>query len=89
VKGKYGKNVKIEELGSDEGLPPGTVDIRKKLGDKWTMWCKYQPIWSIRTYFGEKIALYFAWTGLLITFLWLPTLFGIITFFYGTVLRYE
>ncbi|XP_013418581.1 anoctamin-7 [Lingula anatina] len=59
------------------------MDPRWTLNHTWTRVFKYQPLWKIRNYFGEKIALYFAWSGLLITSLWMPTLFGLSIFFYG------
>lgn len=59
------------------------VDPRKDLDDKWTKFYKFQPMWHIRNYFGEKIAFYFAWTGMLVTTLWIPMLFGLGVFLYG------
>ncbi|XP_055895106.1 anoctamin-4-like isoform X2 [Biomphalaria glabrata] len=60
-----------------------TVDKRKELDQKWSRFYKFQPMWQIRNYFGEKIGLYFAWTGVLITTLWIPMLFGVAVFIYG------
>ncbi|XP_064636071.1 anoctamin-7-like isoform X3 [Lineus longissimus] len=61
-------------------------DPRKKMNHTWTKIQKYQPLWRIRNYFGEKIGFYFAWSGQLITSLWIPTVFGICIFFYGLYL---
>ncbi|RUS78017.1 hypothetical protein EGW08_014234 [Elysia chlorotica] len=78
-----------EDTTSDHFIsPPGPQtpldeDPRQILDETWTKITKFQPLWHIRNYFGEKIAFYFAWTGMLITTLWLPTIFGIGVFIYG------
>ncbi|XP_022325687.2 anoctamin-7-like isoform X2 [Crassostrea virginica] len=58
-------------------------DPRALLNRSWTKLFKFQPLWRIRNYFGEKIALYFAWSGHLISSLWIPMLFGLAIFIYG------
>ncbi|KAH3830061.1 hypothetical protein DPMN_103298, partial [Dreissena polymorpha] len=61
------------------------LDPRLDLQLTWPRFFKFQPLWKIRNYFGEKIAFYFAWSGVLITSLWLPMLFGFAVFLYGLV----
>eukprot|EP00282_Hemiselmis_andersenii_P037798 CAMPEP_0169443350 /NCGR_PEP_ID=MMETSP1042-20121227/9308_1 /TAXON_ID=464988 /ORGANISM="Hemiselmis andersenii, Strain CCMP1180" /LENGTH=683 /DNA_ID=CAMNT_0009554571 /DNA_START=182 /DNA_END=2229 /DNA_ORIENTATION=+ len=52
---------------------------REELTRKWVMaWHNKQPIEDIREYFGEKIALYFAWLGYYTTMLWIPALCGLV-----------
>ncbi|CAK9298490.1 unnamed protein product [Gordionus sp. m RMFG-2023] len=47
------------------------------------MFYKEQPIGLIRKYFGEKIAIYFAWLGFYTKMLVPAALFGFLCFFYG------
>ncbi len=65
----------------------GKEDTRLVLHKTWTKWFKYQPIMRIRNYFGERIALYFAWVGTLISTLWFPAVLGVVCFIYGMVVR--
>ncbi|XP_053576547.1 anoctamin-1 isoform X3 [Bombina bombina] len=59
---------------------------RKLLSDEWAsygVFYKYQPIDLVRKYFGEKIALYFAWLGVYTQMLIPASVVGIIVFLYG------
>nr|XP_012220988.1 PREDICTED: anoctamin-4 isoform X1 [Linepithema humile] len=47
------------------------------------MWYKKQPLWLIRRYFGEKVALYFAWLGFYTKALYPPAVVGLLCFIYG------
>lgn len=44
---------------------------------------KKQPLWLIRRYFGEKVALYFAWLGFYTKCLYPPAVVGLLCFVYG------
>ncbi|KZC10272.1 Anoctamin-4, partial [Dufourea novaeangliae] len=46
-------------------------------------WYKKQPLWLIRRYFGEKVALYFAWLGFYTKCLYAPAIVGLLCFMYG------
>ncbi|XP_069758296.1 anoctamin-1-like [Narcine bancroftii] len=61
---------------------------RKLLYEQWAsygIFYKYQPLDLIRKYFGEKIALYFAWLGVYTQMLIPASTIGIIVFLYGCV----
>ncbi|XP_039313689.1 anoctamin-4 isoform X4 [Solenopsis invicta] len=48
-----------------------------------SQWYKKQPLWLIRRYFGEKVALYFAWLGFYTKSLYAPAVVGLLCFIYG------
>jgi hypothetical protein len=65
---------------------PNSNDVRYNLYTTWAHFrnmFKYQPMWDIRNYFGETNALYFAWLGVFISSLWLPSLVGVVFFGIG------
>uniref|UniRef100_K1QJJ1 Anoctamin n=1 Tax=Magallana gigas TaxID=29159 RepID=K1QJJ1_MAGGI len=69
---------------------PGSADNdRKLLFDYWANWrnCfKIQPLDHVRAYFGEKIAIYFAWLGFYMQMLIPASIIGLIVFIYGCVI---
>ena len=64
-----------------------STDARMELDKTWTKVLRFQPLWKIRNYFGEKIAFYFAWQGTFVTVLWVPTIIGLVIFIYGASRR--
>jgi hypothetical protein len=50
---------------------------------------KFQPLGSIRDYFGEQNAIYFGFVGSFITMLWIPALVGIVFFVLGLSFYYR
>ncbi|XP_028320318.1 anoctamin-7-like isoform X2 [Gouania willdenowi] len=50
---------------------------------QWSCWTRYQPMDHIREYFGEKIALYFAWLGVYTSWLSLASIVGLLIFLVG------
>ncbi|XP_040184412.1 anoctamin-9 isoform X1 [Rana temporaria] len=60
--------------------------LGKQLKQKWARWrdvIYIQPVKEIREYFGEKVALYFAWLGWYTLMLFPAALVGMAVFFYG------
>uniref|UniRef100_A0A671URQ0 Anoctamin n=1 Tax=Sparus aurata TaxID=8175 RepID=A0A671URQ0_SPAAU len=52
---------------------------------RWWKWSKYQPLDHIREYFGEKIALYFAWLGFYTAWLLPAAVVGTLVFVSGVI----
>uniref|UniRef100_A0A8D0GX18 Anoctamin n=1 Tax=Sphenodon punctatus TaxID=8508 RepID=A0A8D0GX18_SPHPU len=65
---------------------PAQLNQRQVLFQYWARWCKwnkYQPLDHIRQYFGEKIALYFAWLGFYTGWLLPAAVMGTLVFIVG------
>ncbi|CAK1546430.1 unnamed protein product [Leptosia nina] len=63
-----------------------TQTDRRLLYLEWARPCKWykkQPLWLVRRYFGEKIALYFCWLGFYTKMLYAPAIVGTLCFLYG------
>uniref|UniRef100_A0A8C6TE89 Anoctamin n=1 Tax=Neogobius melanostomus TaxID=47308 RepID=A0A8C6TE89_9GOBI len=70
------------------GVRPEELNQRQVLYHFWARWCKwykYQPLDHIREYFGEKIALYFAWLGFYTTWLLPAAVVGTLVFVSGVM----
>ncbi|XP_074536453.1 anoctamin-7 [Halichoeres trimaculatus] len=67
-------------------VPPESLSLRQILFEywaRWSCWRRYQPLDHIRAYFGEKIALYFAWLGFYTGWLVPASIVGTIIFLVG------
>ncbi|KAL0972989.1 hypothetical protein UPYG_G00197370 [Umbra pygmaea] len=67
-------------------LPPQSLSMRQilhKYWAAWSCWRKYQPLDHIREYYGEKIALYFAWLGFYTGWLLPAAVVGTLVFLFG------
>ncbi|XP_074497037.1 anoctamin-7 isoform X1 [Sebastes fasciatus] len=67
-------------------VPPQCLGLRRILYSywaKWSSWRRYQPLDHIREYFGEKIALYFAWLGFYTGWLLPASVVGTLIFLFG------
>ncbi|XP_071943623.1 anoctamin-4-like isoform X4 [Antedon mediterranea] len=71
---------------SEHSILSGAQNDRHLLHETWGrfgMWYKFQPLDQIRAYFGEKIALYFAWLGFYTYMLVPASILGLLVFIYG------
>ena len=64
-------------------LPKNHRQLLRFYWASFKMWNKYQPLNEIRNYFGEKIGMYFAWTGFYTQSLFIPATMGLFVFGYG------
>ncbi|XP_029025968.1 anoctamin-7 [Betta splendens] len=67
-------------------VPPESLGLRQILfayWAQWSCWRRYQPLDHIREYFGEKIALYFAWLGFYTGWLLPASIVGTVIFLFG------
>jgi len=59
------------------------VETPSAIMRNWVEWRTPQPLWAIRDYFGERVALYFAWVGSLVNHLQKLSILGVVVFLYG------
>ncbi|KAM5271062.1 anoctamin-7 isoform 3-T3 [Hipposideros larvatus] len=55
----------------------------------WRKWYKYQPLDHVRRYFGEKVALYFAWLGFYTCWLLPAAVVGALVFLAGCLMVFS
>ncbi|RIA89124.1 calcium-activated chloride channel-domain-containing protein [Glomus cerebriforme] len=68
--------------------PLEQMNLRAQLNVLWVQPRGRQPLDKIRLYFGEKLALYFAWLGFYNTWLTVASIAGIIVVIYGLLKYY-
>lgn len=76
----------------DKDSPDGSICDRRLLYLEWAQfkkWYKTQPLHVIRRYFGDKMAMYFAWLGFYTQMLIPASLFGIFTFTCGVFIMFS
>ncbi|XP_043853427.1 anoctamin-7-like isoform X2 [Dromiciops gliroides] len=67
-------------------VPGADLNPRQLLYAYWARWCcwhKYQPLDHVREYFGEKVAIYFAWLGFYTAWLLPAAIVGTLVFLSG------
>ncbi|XP_013932086.1 PREDICTED: anoctamin-7 isoform X2 [Thamnophis sirtalis] len=74
---------------SSEEEPSNQRQILFHYWAQWSKWKKYQPLSHIRRYFGEKIALYFAWLGFYTAWLLPAAIVGTLVFIIGIFMMFH
>ncbi|XP_006875294.1 PREDICTED: anoctamin-7 [Chrysochloris asiatica] len=75
-----------------EGPQPQALNQRQILRQhwaRWSKWNKYQPLDHVRRYFGEKVALYFAWLGFYTGWLLPAAVVGTLVFLVGCFMMFS
>ncbi|CAH1390645.1 unnamed protein product [Nezara viridula] len=84
--GTYLSVFPLHEGSYEHDAADGVVFDRRLLYLEWARigrCYKKQPLWLVRKYFGDKIALYFAWLGFYTEMLIAPAIVGLLCFLYG------
>jgi len=79
-------NIESNSKSDEEIKRKNESNLRGYLYENWarpSRWYKYQPLDAIRAYFGDKIALYFAWISFYTQALIYPSVAGIIIMIYS------
>ena len=70
---------KLKEIGFVEYFYLHHNSVRNVLEENWGMqWIAKQPLNAVRTYFGDKVGLYFAFLGFYTSSLWIPAIVGLL-----------
>lgn len=80
-----GSGVMAEDFCVHEAAP--LEDLKSRWAN-FSSFCKSQPLDDIKTYFAEKVALYFAWIDVYWRFMMICATVGLITFTAFTVIKY-
>ncbi|XP_063678304.1 anoctamin-7-like isoform X2 [Bolinopsis microptera] len=72
----------VEDRPEDEKVFLNDRQVLSMFWSDWGRWYKYQPLNRVRIYFGDTVAMYFAWLGFYTKLLIVPAVVGSIVFAY-------